>query len=94
MLRREREKLAIERARIEKEKAELLRIERERQKLEREKIELERLELKRQQRKYGYDLSPFKINPYIYISISLCILFKRHTKTLHRSKFASFFDSR
>lgn len=51
VLRREREKLALERARIEKEKVELLRIERERQKLEREKIELERLELKRQQRK-------------------------------------------
>lgn len=49
LLNREREKLRIERERIERQKQELLRMEREHQRLEREKLEREREELRRQQ---------------------------------------------
>ena len=44
---RERERLRIERERIERDKADLLRLERERQRAEREKLEREREELRR-----------------------------------------------
>lgn len=44
---REREKLRLERERIEREKQELIKLERERQKAEREKIEREKEELRR-----------------------------------------------
>lgn len=48
---RERQKLRIERERIEKEKAELLRLERENQRLERERLQREKEELRRAQEK-------------------------------------------
>ena len=49
---REREKLRMERERIERQKQELMRLEREQQRLEREKLERERDELRKQQMKY------------------------------------------